>query len=234
MARPFLPSFTEPARRPRRMAGARTLVIFGAGGHGRVAADCAEAMRAASRAGWRDVVFLDPAFEEMKESGRWPVRGPDEAISEFDRDATDCFVGIGDNALRRKVQERVAGLGFRFVVLAHPRATLGSAVSIGDGTLVMPRAVINFGAALGEGVIVNTGAIVEHDCRIGAWTHLAPGSVLGGEVKIGERCLVGIGAQALPGIEICDDAVIGGGATVIRSIVEPGNYAGTPARRLRS
>jgi UDP-3-O-[3-hydroxymyristoyl] glucosamine N-acyltransferase len=81
-------------------------------------------------------------------------------------------------------------------------------------------------------VVVNTGAIVEHDCRIGSWTHLAPGSVLGGEVKVGERSLVGIGAQVLPGVEICDDAIIGGGATVVRPIADPGTYAGTPARRL--
>ena len=234
MARPFLPSFAEPARRPKRISGARTLVIFGAGGHGRVAADCAEAMREASRAGWREVVFLDPAHKDMKESGRWPVRGPDDAIGDFDQDATDCFVGIGDNAVRRRVQERVAGLGFRLVVLIHPHATLGSAVAIGDGTLVMPRAVINFGATLGDGVIVNTGAIVEHDCQIGSWTHLAPASVLGGDVKVGERCLVGIGAQVLPGVGICDDAVIGGGATVARSIADPGSYAGTPARRIKS
>ena len=64
MVRPFLPSFAEPARRPKRISSARTLVIFGAGGHGRVAADCAEAMRATSLAGWREVVFLDPGHND--------------------------------------------------------------------------------------------------------------------------------------------------------------------------
>jgi UDP-N-acetylbacillosamine N-acetyltransferase len=232
MVRPLLPSFSEP-RRPKRVSGARTLVIFGAGGHGRVAADCAEAMRAAGRAGWRDVVFLDPQHERLKESGRWPVHGGDDAIADFDPETTDCFIGIGDNELRQRLQQEIAARDYRFAMLIHPTATLGSSVSLGDGTLVMPRAVINFGAVVGDGAIVNTGAIVEHDCRIGAWVHLAPGSVLGGEVTVGDGCPIGLGARVLPGIQICAGTVIGGGATVTKSIAEAGIYGGTPARRLR-
>jgi serine acetyltransferase len=33
---------------------------------------------------------------------------------------------------------------------------------------------------------------------------------------------------------VCDDVLIGAGAVVAKSIVEPGTYAGVPARRLPS
>lgn len=222
---------SPPDRRvDERIPAARSLVIFGAGGHGRVAADCAASMLAAGRAGWRELVFLDPEHGHSRQSGRWTIHGPDQAIADFDPDTTDCFAAVGDNGLRKRIQEAAVQRGYRFAVLVHPSAVVGSDVSFGDGTLVMPNAVVNFGATVGNGSIVNTGAIVEHDCGIGAWVHLAPGSVLGGDVKVGDGSFVGLGARVLPGLEVCPGAVIGGGATVTRPIARPGIYVGTPAR----
>jgi len=49
---------------------------------------------------------------------------------------------------------------------------------------------------------------------------------------IHDRVTVGSNATILP-VEIVSDVVIGAGAVVTRSIIEPGVYAGNPARRLR-
>jgi acetyltransferase-like isoleucine patch superfamily enzyme len=43
---------------------------------------------------------------------------------------------------------------------------------------------------------------------------------------------VGTNATILP-VTICDQVVIGAGAVVTKDIVEPGIYAGNPARLLR-
>jgi acetyltransferase-like isoleucine patch superfamily enzyme len=50
--------------------------------------------------------------------------------------------------------------------------------------------------------------------------------------KIGNQVSIGSNATILP-VEICDRAVIGAGAMVTKSITEPGEYAGNPARKLR-
>ena len=50
---------------------------------------------------------------------------------------------------------------------------------------------------------------------------------------LGRRVLVGAGATLLPGLRICDAAVIGAGAIVRAPILEPGVYAGVPARRVK-
>ena len=50
--------------------------------------------------------------------------------------------------------------------------------------------------------------------------------------RIGDRVSIGSNATILP-VQICDDVVIGAGATVTRNIERPGVYAGNPARFIR-
>ncbi len=49
---------------------------------------------------------------------------------------------------------------------------------------------------------------------------------------VGNRVCIGTNSTILP-VRIVDDVVIGAGAVVTRDILEPGIYAGNPARKLR-
>ena len=46
------------------------------------------------------------------------------------------------------------------------------------------------------------------------------------------RAGTGAGARLLPGVAVCDGAVIGAGAVVTQDITEAGTWAGVPARRI--
>ena len=50
--------------------------------------------------------------------------------------------------------------------------------------------------------------------------------------KIGNNVSIGSNATLLP-VFICDSVVIGAGSTVTKDILEPGTYAGNPARRVK-
>ena len=50
--------------------------------------------------------------------------------------------------------------------------------------------------------------------------------------RIGNKVSIGSNATILP-VTICDNVVIGAGSVVTRDIVEPGVYAGNPARKMR-
>jgi acetyltransferase-like isoleucine patch superfamily enzyme len=49
--------------------------------------------------------------------------------------------------------------------------------------------------------------------------------------RIGNHVYIGSNATILP-VEICDYVVIGAGAVVTKPILEPGSYAGNPARKI--
>jgi sugar O-acyltransferase (sialic acid O-acetyltransferase NeuD family) len=201
-----------------------TLLIFGAGGHGRVVAD------AALLAGqWNRVLASDRDLARCVGEllPGVPALRPDEALAA----ATAVHVAIGNAANREKETATLAaGL---LATLVHPRSSVSRNAHVGAGCFIAAQAVVGPGARLGTAVIVNHGAVVDHDVAIGDFSHIAPLVALGGGVQIGKRVLVGSGASILPGVRVGDDAVIGAGAVVADHLIEPGVYAGVPARRLK-
>jgi acetyltransferase-like isoleucine patch superfamily enzyme len=49
---------------------------------------------------------------------------------------------------------------------------------------------------------------------------------------VGDNVSIGSNATILP-VEICNNAIIGAGAVVTKSITQPGVYAGNPARKIK-
>lgn len=201
-----------------------SLVIFGAGGHGRVVASTAQA------AGWDKISFIDPQWPDLQHSGEWPVEGDgsDPAIV----GGRAAIVAIGDNQRRLALIEALTRAGLDIATIIHPTAWVCPGVLIGAGTVIGAQAVVNHGASLGRGVIINSGAIVEHDCLLADGVHVSPGAVLAGNVEAGHCVWIGTGANICPGLQISERATIGAGATVISHVPSDATYAGVPARAL--
>lgn len=201
----------------------RTLLIVGAGGHGRVVADAALAQGAWDRV---TATARDLAADGGELLPGVPLLAPGQAV----RGAQAVHVAIGSAAARER---ETAAAGLPLATVIHPRASVSPHARLQAGCFVAAQAVVAPCASLGAGVIVNHGAVVDHDCTVGDFTHVAPGATLAGKVHVGRRVLVGAGARLLPGVRVGDDVVIGAGAVVHADIAAPGTYAGVPVRRIR-
>lgn len=206
----------------------RELRIIGAGGHGRVVADFAEAVGR-----WSAIRFLDDRFPAGGRVDGWQVLGDLASLGPARNDESEYLVAIGDNRARESLCGRIVGEGRRLATLIHPTAVVSPRARIDAGTVVFAGAVVNIGAVVEQGVILNTGCRVEHDCHVGAFSHLAPGALLAGEIHVGERVWVGIGACVRNGIRIGSDALIGAGAAVIRDVEAGATIVGVPGSELR-
>ncbi|MGY3718129.1 acetyltransferase [Sutcliffiella cohnii] len=201
------------------------LLIIGASGHGKVVADIALKMNR-----WQSISFLDDN-ESLKFSLGLEVIGKsNEAIRHIND--FDIFVGIGNNAIRKKIQESLEVEGSTIPTLIHPNATLGGQVEIAPGTAVMAGVVINCSTKIGKGCIINTGATVDHDNIIEDFVHISPGVHLAGTVNVGQGSWVGIGSMVSNNINITSNCIVGAGAVVVKDITETGTYVGVPARRV--
>ncbi len=222
------PSLLAPAN---AHGDAPVLVVFGAGGHGRVAADAALASGA-----WGTVLACDRR-EELWGSELLPglrVLAPG-ALRELPR-PWGLHVAIGDNASRRREARALLLDEARAAFLAsvaHPLAALAPSAQVGPGCLLAAHCVVGPLAVLGEGVIVNHTAVVDHDCTVGAWAHVAPGARLGGAARVGAAVLLGSGSCVLPGVRVGEDSVLGAGAVALRDLPDSECWAGVPARRMR-
>jgi len=212
------------ARKPK-------IVVFGAGGHAKVAVDVLVQMKR-----YEVVALLDDSAE-LHGTVRWGYRvlgGRDRFAALIKRGVSHLIVGLGENRLRRDVFEEAEKAGFELVPAVHPTAQIGSRVRIGAGSLLVAGTVVNVDAEIGDDVIVNTGATVDHDCQIGAHVHLSPGVHLAGRVTVGELTHIGIGAVVLPSLTIGRACIVGAGAVVRESIPDGAIVAGNPARPIKA
>lgn len=203
----------------------RSLAILGAGGHGRVVADCAQAL------GWSEITFFDDN-PSATSRGPWSLAGTGLDLIARLADFDGIAVCIGNNAVRLDWHRRLIAMGAAPVTLIHPRATVSAHVELGIGTVVLAGVVINIGTTVGQACIINTGATVDHDNTLADGVHVSPGANLGGGVSVGETSWIGIGAAIREGVAIGERVRVGAGAVVIKSIDDDLTVVGNPARPL--
>ena len=203
------------------------LVIIGAGGHGKVVADCAKSVDR-----YNQIVFLDNGYPEHSGFCGWEVVGHPDDYLNFQQ-GSEYFVAIGNNQARRQWQGTLQQNNCDIATLVHPSSQVGTDVSIGKGTLVLANCVINILTRIGEGCIVNTSASVDHDCQLGDFVHIAPGVRLAGTVTLHAGVFMGVASAAIPGVVIGKNTVVGAGATVVSDIPEAVTVVGTPAKVIK-
>jgi UDP-N-acetylbacillosamine N-acetyltransferase len=178
----------------------KQIYIYGASGHGLVVADIAKSCE------YDKIIFIDDGLDSHP------------SIEEITNKEIPITFGIGNNAIRKRLFEKVERLGFQIVTLVHPSAVISPSATIGAGTVVMPHAVINAQSRIGRGVILNSGSIIEHENSIGDFVHISPNCALAGNVTVQTSTHVGIGSTAIQGVTIGKECVIGAGSLIIRDI----------------
>jgi acetyltransferase-like isoleucine patch superfamily enzyme len=120
---------------------------------------------------------------------------------------------------------------------------------IGDDTCIGPFVEIQRGAIIGKRCRIQSHVFICDLVTIGDDSFVSHGAMfindpfaVGGpamrrrelwrSTKIGSHVSIGTNATVMP-VTICDHVVVGAGAVVTKDIVEPGIYAGNPARLIR-
>jgi UDP-N-acetylbacillosamine N-acetyltransferase len=148
------------------------LLIIGAGGHGIVVKETAEAVN-----GFGKIDFLDD------KAGI--AIGKCEDYKKFKQAYKYAFVALGNNELRAKWFKLLAVEGFILPVIVHPAAYVSPSAVVEDGTFISAKAAINTNTAIGKGCIISIGALVDHDCAIGEFSHINIGAVIKSGCKFG-------------------------------------------------
>lgn len=197
------------------------MIVYGASGHGKVIIEILESN------GITDIEVWDDA--EKPPMWQYEVRKPFSSANEEENKAV---IGIGVNATRKKVAEKLEGK-IAFVRAIHADTRISKRATIGEGTVIMAGATVNADTEIGKHCIVNTNASIDHDCKLGDYVHVSPNATLSGDVHIGEGTHFGSGAVAIQGIRIGKWCTIGAGAVIIKDIPDYATAVGNPARVIK-
>jgi sugar O-acyltransferase (sialic acid O-acetyltransferase NeuD family) len=202
-----------------------TLLIIGAGGHGKVVADAALATGR-----WDEIVFLDDGWPEKQTNGPWTIHGKVDQLPDWKGRCAHAVVAIGNNHLRMELQSKLVAAELEVATIVHPSAQISPFAKLGAGSVVFANAVVNVDAEVGDATIINTAATIDHDCRLGKGVHVAPGANIGGGVIVGDYSWIGIGAAIRHYTQIGANVTVGAGAAVISNISDGVTAVGCPAR----
>lgn len=207
-----------------------TVVIIGAGDHGRSAL---EIFREASRYGeqYRVLGFLDDA--PARQGGTvadLPVLGGLSWLEEPYRRRLGYVIAIADPHVKQLIAERLRPLALTFASIVHPSAVLATGVRLAPGALINAGVSIAYDTLIAEHTTVNLNATVGHDCYLGRFSTVAPGANIAGRVTLGEGCDIGPNATVGKGLRVGDWSSVGPGAVVIRNVDSRQQVFGNPAR----
>jgi sugar O-acyltransferase (sialic acid O-acetyltransferase NeuD family) len=202
----------------------KKLAILGAGGHGAVVADAAEA------SGWQKIHFFDQRWPENTQNAVWDIVGDLTALKKTMRQYDGFIIAIGHNKTRLNLMTELNSIHPPWVNIIHPRAVISPYAELGLGSVVFAGVVVNAMTKIGRGVILNTGATLDHDCIIEEAVHICPGSHIAGQVRIGALSWLGIGSTVKQCLTIGSEVMVGAGSVVIQDIPNNQLAYGVPAR----
>jgi sugar O-acyltransferase (sialic acid O-acetyltransferase NeuD family) len=206
----------------------KRVLVWGAGGHGKVVVDAI-----LSGEKWEIGGVID---EDRRKSGSEVLGVP---VMLFDGDLMrmaqrlQCeyaTIAIGDNYTRSEKFELLRSAGLAAATVVHPSAHVSRFVKIGEGVIILAGATINAGTVLEDNVCVNTAASVDHDNYLEQSCHIFPNATLTGSVHVGEFAYVGAGAVIKPNVTIQKYSYVGAGAVVLHDVAEGKIVCGVPAQ----
>ena len=207
-----------------------SLLILGAGGHGKVVAETALMSDE-----FKNIAFLDDKYEEKD-----AVFSCNEIqiIGKFNR-AKDllekniyntAIVAIGDSSLRINLINKLKSYGFNIATIIHPSSWISPSCIIESGTVVFAQVAIQSNVKIGMGNIINTSSSIDHDSVLGDGVHICPGARIAGNVKIGSKSTIGIGSSIIQNISVGINVTIGAGAAVVKDLGDNLTAKGVPAK----
>jgi sugar O-acyltransferase (sialic acid O-acetyltransferase NeuD family) len=219
----------------RRREKRQQLVIAGAGGFSREAAETIAAVNA-QRPTWDLLGFVDDNLELAGTSiGHLDVIGPIGLLhSELRGAKVVVCTGRADNYFSRpRIVQRLNLPPNRYATVVHPTASVAASAHIGHGTVMLASTVVTANARIGHHVAIMPDTVITHDDVIEDFATLASGVKLGGSVRVGRGTYVGAGALVREGVSIGDWSLVGMGSVITRSVPAAELWYGAPARRQR-
>jgi sugar O-acyltransferase (sialic acid O-acetyltransferase NeuD family) len=154
-------------------------------------------------------------------------------LSKLNYDEYEIIVAIGDPSLRKNMVDKLPENAKFFTAIHKSAQILDKNIEIGVGSIICSNVVLTTNIKLGKHSQLNLLTTIGHDVVVGDYFTTAPGAKISGNCNLGEKVYVGTNASIREKLTIVDDVTIGLNSGVVKSILEPGVYGGSPSKKLK-
>jgi sugar O-acyltransferase (sialic acid O-acetyltransferase NeuD family) len=153
-------------------------------------------------------------------------------LSEFDPNKYEVLVAVGDSKNRYDIVNKLPK-ETKYFTFIHPSAQVLSPIYIGEGSFIGANCVLTYNINIGKHAILNRAVHVGHDCIIGDYFSAMPGVVISGNVTIYDCVYLGTNSSVKEKISIHSLVTVGLNSGVVKNIIMPGTYVGTPSKKIK-
>lgn len=147
-----------------------------------------------------------------------PVVPFDEVAERWPPGKHAMLVAVGHAAVNRIRAERYArakAMGYRFINLISPLASIGPGVELGENCIVEDHCVVQPYCRLGNNVTLGSACILSHHVEVGDHCYLAVRVTVAGNVRIGDYAFLGAGVTVRDRVSIGESAYLGAGVVLL-------------------
>lgn len=170
--------------------------------------------------------FVDDEFYKPNDNEIYP-------LSEFNPNKYYALIAIGDSQKRFEMANRLPKNTKYWSYVHRTVELLDPNIEIGEGSFICANCVLTTNIKIGKHAHLNLLSTIGHDVTIGDFFTTAPGAKISGNCNIGDRVYIGTNACTRQKVNICNDVTIGLMSGVVKDIIEPGIYVGSPTRKLK-
>ncbi|WP_146490015.1 acetyltransferase [Vibrio sp. T20] len=143
------------------------------------------------------------------------------------------IMAVSDPCLKDIIYSFYEKKGIEFLSYIHPTATVGTRVTLGQGTVICPNATLTTDIIIGKCVTINAHSSIGHDASIGDFSTLSGHCDVTGFVSLGKKAFMGSHALVIPNTKVGDSAIIGAGSVVISKVKQGVTVFGNPAKKIK-
>jgi sugar O-acyltransferase (sialic acid O-acetyltransferase NeuD family) len=206
------------------------LVIYGAGGQGRVLLRLARDINRVENR-WDEILFADDVLSERNVMGHrvYPLT---LITKTFEVECLEFVISLGDPVFRKFLFEKVEEIGGHFGAPLLPNNEDLLYSNFGKGSIISNNVLIPNNANVGENVYIANAASIGHDTIIEKHSFVACHAVIGGGCSIGEGSFIGLNATLRDHIKIGSNVIVSMGACVFNDLPNGAKVIGNPAQRV--
>lgn len=140
---------------------------------------------------------------------------------------------MGDMKIRKELTERIISMGGFVPTLIHPTALVSPHANISDnGVLIEAQTIVQSDVLIKEGAFICGQSMICHQAKLDEYCFIGPQALVGAVNHVGPFAFIGQKSLLISrkNIEVGENAMVGAGSVVTRSVVPESVVVGSPAK----